>query len=372
MNPSALRISHVEIYKCPILLEEPFIISLGTFTHAWNVVVRIHTCEGITGTGECSPFVSINGESMDTCFIVGQYLAQALKGQNPLDIATCTRIMNRSIYANASIKSAFDMALYDIAALHAGQPLYRILGGKRGKKMQIDNTVSLDSPQKMVQDAKKMARDGFEIIKVKLGDSKEADVERIRCIREALGAEIALRIDANQGWKPDEALGILQALYPYDIAYCEEPIPRWAFMALPDIRRNSPIPIMADESCCDHHDAERLLQLNACDMLNIKLGKSGGIYDALMIIEIAVKRGVPVQIGGFLESRLGFTAAAHLALVSDIVQFYDFDSPLTFMEDPVLGGITYGPHGEINLPETPGLGAEIEPGYLGKLEKVVV
>lgn len=372
MKAAELIISEVEIFKSPIKLKEPFVISLGPLTHAENVVVVIHTREGISGFGECSPFMSINGESMNTCFIVAQYLAQALKGKDALDIEGCTQAMDKTIFGNASIKSAFDIALYDIAAQHAEMPLYQFLGGKKGKDLQTDYTVSIGDPDKMAKDALSIKERGFQIIKIKVGGSKAADVERIRMIREAIGMELPLRIDANQGWSAHEAVDILEAMQPYRIQLCEEPIPRWDFMELPRIRKQSPIPIMADESCSNHHDAARLEQLEACDMINIKLGKSGGIYDAMKIIDVAKKNKTRIQIGGFLESRLAFTASAHLALTSDLVQYYDFDTPLMFVEDPVVGGITYGPHGEVTVPDAPGLGASVDREYLSSLEGVTV
>src|SRR5690606_25066912 len=112
-----------------IPLKEPFVISLGPIYNAENLVVIIRTKEGITGFGECSPFMSINGESMDTCFVVGQYFGKLMKGKNALDIAARIADMDQLIYGNSSIKSAFDIALYDIAAQHAGLPLYKFLGG---------------------------------------------------------------------------------------------------------------------------------------------------------------------------------------------------------------------------------------------------
>src|SRR6478736_1597257 len=111
-----MRITQIEIYKSPIKLKEPFVISLGILDHAENVIVIIRTDKGISGFGECSPFMTINGESIGTCFIVGQYLAKALKGKNPLNIEECSQAMDTVIYANTSIKSAFDIALYDIAS----------------------------------------------------------------------------------------------------------------------------------------------------------------------------------------------------------------------------------------------------------------
>ncbi|MBL0358578.1 MAG: dipeptide epimerase [Chitinophagaceae bacterium] len=365
-------IHSIELYASRIKLIAPFIISLGPLTHAENVIVIINTNEGITGSGECSPFMTINGESMETGMIVGKYLATILKGKNPLDIEACHKSMNSVIYANNSIKSAFDMALYDIAAQHAQLPLYAFLGGSNNKTLITDYTVSFDAAEKMAADAAKIKANGFQVVKVKLGGTKEADIERIRQIRNAIGNELPLRIDANQGWNTNDAIEILKALEPYNIQHCEEPIPRWNFMKLPIIKQQSPIKIMADESCCDDHDAQRLLDIGACDYFNLKLGKSSGIFTAEKIIRIAETNNINIQIGGFLESRLAFTAAAHLALTSDTIVHCDFDTPLMFEEDPVLEGITYDSKGGINVPESIGLGASFDEAYLNKLDKIVV
>jgi len=365
-------IHSIEVYASRIKLKEPFIISLGPLTHAANVVVIIKTNEGIAGTGECSPFMTINGESMETCMVVGKYLATVLKGTNALDIEACHKAMNSVIYANNSIKSAFDMALYDIAAQHAQLPLYAFLGGSNNKKLITDYTVSFDAAEKMATDAAKIKANGFQVVKVKLGGTKEDDIERIRLIRNAIGDELPLRIDANQGWNTADAIAILKALAPYNIQHCEEPIPRWNFIELPIIKQQSPIKIMADESCCDEHDAQRLLDIGACDYFNLKLGKSSGIFKAEKIIKIAEHNNIHIQIGGFLESRLAFTAAAHVALTSDTVVHCDFDTPLMFEEDPVTGGITYSNTGVINVPDVAGLGARFDEAYLKKLEKVVI
>jgi L-alanine-DL-glutamate epimerase-like enolase superfamily enzyme len=316
--------------------------------------------------------MAINGESIDTCFVVAQYLAKALIGKDPCCIPECSALMDRVIYGNSSIKSAFDIALYDIASQNAELPLYAYLGGSNNKTLITDYTVSIGETSKMVLDAIRIKERGFQVIKVKLGDSKEKDVERIRLIREAVGTEIPVRIDANQGWDTEEAIETLTALEAYNIQHCEEPIPRWNFMELPRVRKHSPIAIMADESCCDHHDAKRLVDLAACDMFNIKLGKSSGVFNALKIVRIAEQAGIQIQIGGFLESRLGFTAAAHLALTSDNIIHCDFDTPLMFVEDPVAGGITYDSKGIITVPDLPGLGASVDADYLKQLTKKVI
>ncbi len=365
-------ITQIELYKSPIKLKEPFVTSLGPHDYAENIILIIRTDTGISGFGECSPFMTIQGESMETCFVVGQYLAKILIGKNPLDIEANSQAMDSFIYGNTSIKSAFDIALYDIASQNANLPLFRFLSGDNKKILITDYTVSLGDPNKMTSDAKKILDNGFQVIKVKLGESKEKDVERIRLIREAIGNAIPIRIDANQGWDTEGAIQTLIALELYNIQHCEEPIPRWNFMELSKVKSQSPIPIMADESCCDHHDAKRLSELASCDLFNVKLGKSSGIFKALKIIQIAEQAGIKIQVGGFLESRLGFTAAAHLALTSSSIIYCDFDTPLMFVEDPVVGGITYNLKGVVTVPVTPGLGATIDEKYLQRQIKTVI
>jgi len=369
---NTLIIEHIELFKLSIPLIEPFVTSLGTDENAENVIVKITTKEGIVGFGECSPYMPINGESQETCFIVGQYFAKAIKGKNALDIESCVTLMDKIIYANNSIKSAFDIALYDIAAQHAGVPLYKFIGGENNKTIITDYTVSVGDPKKMAADAVKIKEQGYPAIKVKLGLNGKTDVIRMKGIREAVGNDIPLRIDANQGWEVEEAIETLKALAPFNIQHCEEPIARWNYLQLPRVNKESPIPIMADECCGDEHDAERLIQLNACEYMNIKLGKSGGIYKALKMARMAEAANINLQVGAMLESRLAMTAFAHYALCSPAIIHFDFDTALMFSEDPVTGGILYEKNGVVKVPETIGLGATIDAARLAGMEQVMV
>ena len=353
-------ITRIELHKLSVPLKEPFIISLGPIYSADNVVVVVHTETGITGWGECSPFMSINGESADTALVVAKYFEKIWLGKDALQIEERINELDSVIYGNNSIKSAFDMALYDIAAQVAGQPLYQYLGGSKNKTIETDYTVSVGDATKMAADALKIKQAGFPVIKVKIGKGGANDVERIKAIREAVGYEIPLRVDANQGWGFEEAITTLKALEPFNIQHCEEPLPRWAFMQLPEIRRQSPVRIMSDETCCDHNDVQRLIDLKACDLINIKLGKSGGIFKALKMIRLAQTHNIKIQIGAFLESRIAMTAFAHLALSSDQIIYFDFDTALMFSKDPVEGGIVYKENGVIEVPDEPGIGARLK------------
>ena len=365
-------IQFIGIYKLLVPLHEPFIISLGPINHVQNVVVVLRTADGCSGYGESSPFLTINGESIDTCFAVAQYFAPVLKGRDALDLTGCLAEMDRIIYGNSSIKSAFDVALHDIAAQYAGVPLYQFLGGANNKVLTTDMTVSLGPPEKMRADAVRFQEAGFPAIKVKLGDALERDVARIRAIRAGIGPHHTLRIDANQGYATaDAAIAVLRVLAEFNIEHCEEPILRHRFMELGRVSAASSIPIMADESCGDEHDAERLIALRACQQLNIKLGKSSGFHRAQKIVRLGADAGFTLQVGGFLESRLGMTAAAHLALTNDAIRHCDFDTPLLFTEDPVVGGIRYRAQGVIEVPTAPGLGATIDEAWLRRAEQVL-
>lgn len=369
-NQSRMRITKISLYKLCIPLKEPFVTSLGQDEEALNVLVKLETDRGMTGFGECSPYMPINGESQETCYTVGQYFAKVLLGKDPLNIPACIQVMDSVIYANNSIKSAFDIALYDIASQEAGQPLWQFLGGQKNKTLVTDYTVSLGEPEKMAQDAVHILSQGYPAIKVKLGKDGKKDVWRMQAIRKAVGNEIPLRIDANQGWEVEEAIETLKALGSLNIQHCEEPIARWNYLQLPRISQESPIPIMADESCGDDHDAARLIEIKACDYFNIKLGKSGGIHRGLKIVRLAEKAGILLQVGAMIESRLAMTAFAHFAFCSSSIVHVDFDTALMFREDPITGGIQYQENGVIMLPDTPGLGATVSEAWLHKMEQV--
>jgi L-alanine-DL-glutamate epimerase-like enolase superfamily enzyme len=279
--------------------------------------------------------------------------------------------MDQIIYGNACIKSAFDIALHDLASQAENIPLYKFLGGEASRTLFTDFTVSIGPVGEMAAEAKRIAGLGFPVIKVKLGGSANDDIDRIVSIREKIGMNIPLRIDANQGWNLQSAKEILQRLASMNIQHCEEPLPRSQFLSLPELRKNSPIPIMADESVCSPADAERLIKIGACQMFNIKVSKSGGLFNARKILKLATDNNIGIQVGGFLESRLGFTAAAHLALSEKKISHIDFDTPMMFTHDPVTGGIIYGVGGKIDLPDKPGLGAIPDPDFLESLEKRV-
>ncbi len=367
-----MKIDQIEIYHAVLKLKQPFITSLGYRDQADNVFVRVRTDQGIDGWGECSPYPPINGETVKTCFVIGELLGHQLIGRNPSLHEENSDLMDSVIFGNTSIKSALDIAMHDLAAKADGLPLYKYLGGEITKTIHTDYTVSIAPVKEMVANAIKVQEAGFPVMKVKLGNGGPLDVERIKAIRDAVGYNIKIRIDANQGWKIKEAITALEEMSPYNIQYCEEPINKRNYFRLKKVKNNSPIKIMADECLSDHYDASKLIKWQLCDHFNIKLGKSSGLVKAQKIIKEAEEAAVHMQIGGFLESRLLFTANCHLAHTSDMVKYYDFDSPLFMQEDPIMGGMEYQQDWEITLPDSPGLGVDVDPTFLEKSKSIFI
>jgi len=366
-----LRIEKVTVYKADIPLKAPFRIALGVTEVAENFFVKIETDEGLCGWGEGSPFPPIVGETQATCLAAARDLCRLLIGKDPLDIEARMRQLRAFLPHSPTVLSAFDMALYDILGKAAELPLYRVFGGG-GRELSTDNTVGIDVPETMAREALEIKERGFVAVKVKVGTTPQEDVERVRRIREAVGPDFPIRIDANQGWDGVSAVQALQGMAPMGVQYCEQPVVAWDLASMRAVRQASPIPIMADESLFDSRDALRLVAQEACDYFNIKLAKSGGLNEALKIAAVAEATGIPCMVGCMSETRLALTAAAHLASARPIIRFLDLDSADMHAVDPVLDGMTYGQGGRLALPEGPGLGAEPDPVFLKGLESFVV
>ena len=365
-----MTITHTEIYKYTIPMV-PFTIATGTMAFAQNLFIRIHTNEGITGVGECSAFPMIAGETQATCYEMAKDFAALWKNKSAADISARLHELDLFTAGNYTAKSAFDLALYDIAAKAANQPLYQYLGGER-KDIESDLTIGIDTPENMAATATAFKQKGVNIIKVKLGKKATEDIERIKQIRLAIGNQIKLRIDANQGWSYEDAVFALTALSEYGIEFCEQPMRKWNDELLPALCKLSPILIMADESVFTHHDAERIIRNHACAFINIKFAKSGGIHEAILINEVAEKNNIACMMGGMLESRVALTAKVHFAMAKNNIRFYDLDTCLLgHLADPVIGGVSYsGMH--LQLSDAPGIGADVDDTYLKKLEQVII
>jgi L-alanine-DL-glutamate epimerase-like enolase superfamily enzyme len=365
-----MKITQTDIFKFSIPME-PFTIATGTMHFAQNIFIRVRTDEKIYGVGECSAFPMITGESQATCFEMAKEFGKIWKNKNFLQIEERMAELEDCTAFNSTIKSAFDMALFDLASKNANLPLYKFLNGKN-KLLESDLTIGIGTPEKMAATATDFKKKGVRIIKIKLGKNGEDDIERVRRIRNAVGPDLVLRIDANQGWDFNTALYVLTELKDIRIEFCEQPMRYWNDHILPELRRKSPVPIMADESVYDYHDALRLINNSACDYVNIKFAKSGGILGAMKINKICAEHDIPCMMGGMLESRIALSAFAHYSLATDNIRFYDMDTCLLgHLEDPAIGGVRFNGL-TIEVPDTPGIGADADEKFLSGLEQISI
>ncbi len=260
------------------------------------------------------------------------------------------------ILKNSSAKAAVDMAVYDLFAKSCRKPLYKILGGGR-KEIETDLTISVNGVEEMVADSLKAVSQGFRILKIKVGKESKMDVERIQAIRQAVGPDIRLRIDANQGWSAKEAVKIIRTLEDMGIVMdlVEQPVNAHDFEGMKFVTSQVYTPILADESVFSPEDAIRIIRERAADLINIKLMKTGGIHEALKICAIAESFGMECMIGCMLESKIAVSAAAHLAAGRGIITRADLDGPSLCREDPYIGGPVFdGP--KIIMNEDSGMG----------------
>ncbi len=367
------KITKVEIIPIQIELNEPFIISIGPLTHASITVVKIHTNQGLYGTGECCPFRTIHTESQSGSVEQGQTIAKLLIDQDPTQIARITKIMNTALPHHASIKAAFDMAFYDLNAKLVDQPLYQYLNGDSHKVITTDMTISLMDKDIMMAKAAQYRDQGFPMLKVKLGDPDSLnDVDRIRGIREVLGVDFPLCLDANQGWSYDAAVVALTEMQHMNISHCEAPIFSGNHEELKKIRDLELVPIMGDESVFSPEDAYQMLHKGCIDLVNIKLGKAGGIHQAMKIAAIAEAADVHCQVGCFSETRLGISALVHFSMAWAHIIHHDLDAPLMQSEDPIIGGLTYHDDWHVTVSDKPGIGAQYDELFLKKFDFISI
>lgn len=365
-----MRITRIELYKAEIPFHEPFRISLTVSTSAKPVFVRIHAEGALYGWGEATPTRAITGDTQAGAFAAAQEYAGLLIGRDATDIEGANALLRRHIAGEPSIRGAFDNALFDLASKAAGLPLHAFLGGPR-RTFETDNTVPIETPEHMAAKAAGFVREGFRAVKVKLGTTAAEDIARIAAIREAIGEGIPIRVDANQGWDVPTAIEVLRAIEAYDVQYAEQPVARWNVDGLRRVRDSVSLPIMADESVFDHHDAARLASAEACDYFNIKLAKAGGIGTGLRIAAVAESFGLSCMVGCMSETRLALTAAAHLVSARPVIRFADLDSHVDHEFDPVTGGMTIV-DGLVHLPDGPGVGADLTPEFLERCERIAI
>ncbi|OZV10618.1 dipeptide epimerase [Tissierella sp. P1] len=352
-----MKIKEIQVGQISVPLKKPFKTALRTVNKIEDVVVKIITDTGHIGYGEAAPTAVITGDTKGSIkCAIEDYIAPQIIG---LEIENIEEIMNRidrSLIKNTSAKAAVDIAIYDLFGQLHKSPLYKLLGGYK-KEIISDLTISVNDPEEMAQDSIEAVRRGYKTLKIKVGLDSQMDIKRIQAIRDAVGYNVDLRLDANQGWKPKEAVMLLRKMEDkgFNIELVEQPVSANDLEGLKYVTQNVNTPILADESVFSPFDAVKIIQNRAADLINIKLMKTGGIHNALKICSVAEIYGVECMIGCMLESKLSVSAAVHLAASKSIITKIDLDGPGLCKEDPVDGGPQFQDY-KITLNDEWGLG----------------
>lgn len=337
--------------------------SSGYHTHSPFLIINVHTDAGIIGLGEvsCTPFWS--GEDHFTAQrFIQTILEPVLVGQDPTEVERLTALVNSVLPDNVFTRSGIEMALWDILAKAAGLPLYRLLGGKVRENVATKFSISGLEPERAAEIARWAYDQGFRTMKVKVGMEIQSDVDRVRAVREAVGPDVRLGVDANGGWSVTDAVRAIDRMTESDIYFAEQPVAAGDLNGMAEVRSRTDVPIMADESVYSPRDAINLVQAGAADIFSLYVGK-GGIGLARKIAAIAEGAGIACTIGSNLELGIGSAAMMHLAISTSAVQADRYPCDILtpfYYEHSLLKDPVDISAGRAVPPEAPGLGIELD------------
>jgi len=353
-----MRIHNVETFLLQVPLKTPFVTALRRVDKVQDLVVRITLDNGLCGYGEAAPTLVISGDSLQSMqAVIHTVFKPLLIGQSVLNFQALTHQLQRSVVGNSSAKAAVEIALYDVRAQLFNVPLCQLLGSAP-VELSTDITISMNPVDEMVLAATAAVAAGYQQLKIKLGSEPELDVARVLAIHRAVPGHIRLRLDVNQAWTAKQSIRALRQIEAAGVLpeLVEQPVPAADWAGLKAVKDAVLTPVMADESAYSPADVAKLLAEDCCDIINIKLMKSGGISGALQILALAEVAGKSCMLGSMLESSISVAAAAHLAAAyPHTIRYLDLDGPTLSQFDPVSGGTVFdGP--AIRLNHSAGLG----------------
>ncbi|MDR7417893.1 MAG: enolase C-terminal domain-like protein [Armatimonadota bacterium] len=323
-----------------------------------HVIVEIGTADGLRGLGEASPLPEFTGETAESVlFVLNQTYLAPLEGRDPAQVATIMADLDRALPGNTSAKAAIDMALHDLAGRLLGVPVSTLLGGARRASIRLARAVSIGSTADTVASAERHVAAGIRTIKMKVGQDPRMDVERVRAVRAAVGPDVRIRIDANQGFDPPTAIAVLRQLEDCDLEYVEQPVPRWNHAGMAHVRRATGVRVLADEAVHSPQDALNLIRAEAADLFAIKFVKTGGLARARQIAAIGEAAGMDCVVISPFETQVGAAAGLHMALA---LPYGRHAHELTvFATQPEMARTGIRLQGDTLVPsEGPGLGVE--------------
>lgn len=349
------------------------------------VLVRVTSDDGLVGYGEATPlpdwggdFGRRGGETIGgVVHLVNTVFAPALRGADPTAVTAAHREMDRLVAGNSYAKCAVDIALHDLWGKATGLPVYRLLGGAVRDSVAVAHMVGLLSDADAMEEAVGAVADGVRALQIKGGVDAERDIRLVRALRATLGAGVSLRVDANQGYgHVKQVIRIVERLAEAGADLVEQPATGLDAMA--EVTAVATLPIIADESCWDVHDALDLVQRRGADCISIYLAKAGGFAGAGAVAAIAGARQIACDVNGSIESAIGNAANLHFALAHPAVSLasvvpisapagqHPYAIAGRYYEDDVIASPFRVRDGALLPLDGPGLGLEIDENRLAR------
>ncbi|MDM7553876.1 dipeptide epimerase [Xanthomonas fragariae] len=353
-----MKITSFRLGMLRVPLKTPFNTAVRSVHAIEDVVVLLQTDGSHIGYGAAPATAPITGDTHGSIIAAIQHcIGPQLIGQDVADLNRLCGLVQHALERNTSAKAAVEIALYDLWAQAFGAPLYQLLGGGT-PHITTDITISVDAIDTMVAQAQSALARGYRSMKIKVGKDPGSDVERVKAIHAAVDGSASLRLDANQGWTPKQAIRTMRTLEDAGIVLelLEQPVRAADIDGLAFVTARIDTPVMADESVFSPTQVIDLIQRRAADIVNIKLMKTGGLSNAIRVADVAALYGVPCMIGCMIESSVSVAAAVHLAVAkADSITLADLDAPALGQFDPTDGGVHFNA-AQIHIDDSPGLG----------------
>jgi L-alanine-DL-glutamate epimerase-like enolase superfamily enzyme len=365
-----VRITKVDTTTCRVPVAQPLVWAGGTRQSASGIVVTITTDEGLVGIGECP------GPTLPTIrTIVEREFTQFLVGQDPLRSERLVHRMeeysrNWSRIAAYAI-SGIEIALLDLKAKVLGTGVVNLLGGRCRDAVPVVGYLFIDEPEANANRAATFVEAGFRELKLKVGRDYGQDHDTLAAIRDAVGVDVPIRIDANMMWSVPTAVRWIRGLEKFELQYVEQPVPDFDVEGLAQVRRSVSVPIAADEACCDVRSALDLIRADACDVLVVYPSEAGGLTNARHIAALAEAAGKWCVVGSWAELGVATAANVHLAASSEVFPF-TVDTHYPLQLDDVLVERLDMASGSVEVPDGPGLGVSVAPDALERLAQLPV
>jgi L-alanine-DL-glutamate epimerase-like enolase superfamily enzyme len=340
-------------------LRHPSVVAYETLEIAPNVVVRVELANGLVGYGNAAPDQHVTGETAESVeHTINQIFKPVLLGAEATEFHALTPTLSKLASRQPTALAAIDIALWDLFGKLAQKPLYQMLGvlfKTRRERIETFVTLSIEETALNVESARDLQARGFKALKIKCGLDATADIARVQAVRAAVGKQMRIALDANQGYSVAETLRVLAALADCDIAFIEQPVKATDAEGLRELCERSPIPVMADESVLAPAD----VMFTPAPLVNLKLMKCGGVSNAILLSAAAQARKLRLMVGCMDESRISMAAAAHVALALDNVDYADLDGHLDIVDDVAQDGL-WIENGEARVSDRPGLGLKVD------------